>query len=79
MASRTLKKLKVLDMVENLQQMKIWKFQHNLILDMEMVFLRLNEDDNYTTPKGYKVLGRVSMDNLTLNSTDNDKLVYLMM
>ena len=39
-------------------------------------FFRLNEDDNYTTPKGYKVLGRVSMDNLTLNSTDNEVCIF---
>ena len=43
-----------------------------MILDMEMV-LRLNEKDSYTTPKGYKVLGRVSMDNLSLN-TDEEKV-----
>jgi len=36
-------------------------------------FLRLNERKTYTTPKGYKVLGRVSMDNLALN-TDDDKV-----
>ena len=36
-------------------------------------FLRLNERKSYTTPKGYKVLGRVSMDNLCLN-TDDEKI-----
>ncbi|MCP4969408.1 MAG: alanine racemase [Arcobacter sp.] len=33
-------------------------------------FLRLNEKHKYTTPKGYEILGRVSMDYVSINSTD---------
>ncbi|QKF73490.1 alanine racemase [Aliarcobacter faecis] len=39
-------------------------------------FLRLNEEDSYTTPKGFKVLGRVSMDNLSLNSNENNICLF---
>lgn len=39
-------------------------------------FLRLNEKNLYTTPKGYKVLGRVSMDNLSLNSDDEKVCLF---
>ena len=39
-------------------------------------FLRLNENHNYTTPKGYQVLGRVSMDNLTINSDDEEVCLF---
>ncbi|WP_198305262.1 alanine racemase [Arcobacter vandammei] len=39
-------------------------------------FLRLNEDDSYKTPKGFEVLGRVSMDNLSLNSEDNEVCIF---
>lgn len=39
-------------------------------------FLRLNENQNYETVKGYKVLGRVSMDNLTLNSQDEEVCIF---
>jgi alanine racemase len=39
-------------------------------------FLRLNERTAYTTPKGYKVLGRVSMDNLSLNTKDEDVCIF---
>lgn len=39
-------------------------------------FLRLNERQNYTTPKGYKVLGRVSMDNLSLNTNDDEVCIF---
>ena len=39
-------------------------------------FLRLNEKQTYTTPKGYKVLGRVSMDNLSLNSNDDEVCIF---
>ena len=39
-------------------------------------FLRLNERNSYTTPKGYKVLGKVSMDNLSLNCSDNEVCIF---
>ena len=39
-------------------------------------FLRLNEKQDYKTVKGYKVLGRVSMDNLTLNSQDEEVCIF---
>lgn len=39
-------------------------------------FLRLNERNSYTTPKGYKVLGRVSMDNLSLNTKDEEVCIF---
>ena len=39
-------------------------------------FLRLNERCEYTTPKGYKVLGRVSMDNLSLNTEDENVCIF---
>lgn len=39
-------------------------------------FLRINENKNYFTPKGYKVLGRVSMDNLSLNSKDDEVCIF---
>jgi alanine racemase len=39
-------------------------------------FLRLNERQKYTTPKGYKVLGRVSMDNLSLNTDENEVCIF---
>ena len=39
-------------------------------------FLRLNERCSYTTPKGYKVLGRVSMDNLSLNTKDDEVCIF---
>lgn len=39
-------------------------------------FLRINENKTYTTPKGYKVLGRVSMDNLSLNSIDDEVCIF---
>lgn len=39
-------------------------------------FLRLNERNSYTTPKGYKVLGRVSMDNLSLNTQDEEVCIF---
>ena len=39
-------------------------------------FLRLNERCSYETPKGYKVLGRVSMDNLSLNTNDNEVCIF---
>ncbi len=39
-------------------------------------FLRLNENQHYTTPKGFKVLGRVSMDFLTLNSNEEEVCIF---
>ena len=39
-------------------------------------FLRLNENHNYTTPKGFKVLGRVSMDNLSINSDEEEVCLF---
>ncbi|MGB5792294.1 alanine racemase [Poseidonibacter sp.] len=39
-------------------------------------FLRLNENQKYLTPKGYEVLGRVSMDNLSLNSLDDEVCIF---
>ena len=39
-------------------------------------FLRLNEKQHYVTPQGFKVLGRVSMDYLTLNSTDKEVCLF---
>lgn len=39
-------------------------------------FLRLNEKNSYTTPKGYNVLGRVSMDSLSLNTDDKDVCIF---
>lgn len=39
-------------------------------------FLRLNEKQHYITPKGFKVLGRVSMDFLTLNSLDGEVCLF---
>jgi alanine racemase len=39
-------------------------------------FLRLNENQEYITPKGYKILGRVSMDNISLNSTDEEVCIF---
>lgn len=39
-------------------------------------FLRLNENQSYTTPKGYKILGRVSMDNISLNSDEKEVCIF---
>ena len=39
-------------------------------------FLRLNERTSYTTPAGYKVLGRVSMDCLSLNTEDDEVCIF---
>jgi alanine racemase len=39
-------------------------------------FLRLNERKNYTTPDGFKVLGRVSMDNLSLNTNKDEVCIF---
>lgn len=39
-------------------------------------FLRLNENQDYSTPKGYKILGRVSMDSISLNSSDEEVCIF---
>ncbi len=39
-------------------------------------FLRLNEKHKYITPKGYKILGRVSMDSISLNSDDDQVCIF---
>lgn len=39
-------------------------------------FLRLDVKQEYKTPKGYQILGKVSMDNLTVNSTDEEICLF---
>lgn len=39
-------------------------------------FLRLNGKKTYTTPKGYEILGRVSMDNCSINSIDDKVCIF---
>lgn len=39
-------------------------------------FLRLNGTQKYTTPKGYEILGRVSMDNISINSNDDEICIF---
>ncbi len=39
-------------------------------------FLRLNGTQKYTTPKGYEILGRVSMDNISINSQDDEICIF---
>ncbi|MFV0562424.1 alanine racemase [Malaciobacter mytili] len=39
-------------------------------------FFRLNESHKYITPKGYEVLGRESMDNLSINSDDEEVCLF---
>ncbi len=39
-------------------------------------FFRLNENHNYKTPKGFKVLGRVSMDNLSLDTDEEEVCIF---
>lgn len=39
-------------------------------------FFRLNGDQHYVTPKGFKVLGRVSMDYIALDSTDQELCLF---
>tara|TARA_R110002050_G_scaffold135789_1_gene258751 strand:- start:1745 stop:2074 length:330 start_codon:yes stop_codon:yes gene_type:complete len=39
-------------------------------------FLRINENQSYKTPKGFKVLGRISMDNLSLDSQDDEVCMF---
>ncbi|MGM0519780.1 MAG: alanine racemase [Campylobacterota bacterium] len=39
-------------------------------------FLRLNERKKYTTPDGYDVLGRVSMDCLSLNTSKDEVCIF---
>lgn len=39
-------------------------------------FFRLNGTKKYLTPKGYEILGRVSMDNLSINSEDEEICLF---
>jgi len=39
-------------------------------------FLRLNGKSKCLTPKGYEILGRVSMDNCSINSTDEQVCIF---
>jgi alanine racemase len=39
-------------------------------------FLRLNENQIYYLPNGSRVLGRVSMDNISINSNENEILIF---
>lgn len=39
-------------------------------------FLRLDGKTKYLTPKGYEILGRVSMDNISINSTDDEVCIF---
>ena len=39
-------------------------------------FLRINENQKYFTPKGYELLGRVSMDNISLNSNEDEICLF---
>ncbi|WP_320033420.1 alanine racemase [Halarcobacter sp.] len=39
-------------------------------------FLRLNGEDTYFTPKGYQILGKVSMDNLSINCEDEEVCIF---
>jgi alanine racemase len=39
-------------------------------------FLRLDGTKKYTTPKGYEILGRVSMDSVSINSTDEEVCIF---
>ncbi len=39
-------------------------------------FLRLNENQEYLTAKGYKILGRVSMDNISLSTQDKEVCIF---
>lgn len=39
-------------------------------------FLRLNENQKYTTPKGFKILGRVSMDNISLDTNEDEVCIF---
>ncbi len=39
-------------------------------------FLRLKENQKYFTPKGYEILGKVSMDNISLNTTDEEICIF---
>lgn len=39
-------------------------------------FLRLNGTKKYFTPKGYEILGKVSMDNMSINSEDDEVCIF---
>ncbi len=74
MATRTLKKIKALVMVEIHSHYRYDSF--NFDVGYGDGFLRLNENHNYTTPKGFQVLGHVSMDNLSINSDEEEVCLF---
>ncbi|PLY08462.1 MAG: alanine racemase [Arcobacter sp.] len=39
-------------------------------------FLRIDDTKKYTTTKGYEILGKVSMDNISVNSTDDEICIF---
>jgi alanine racemase len=39
-------------------------------------FFRLNEKQKYITPHGYSILGRVSMDNMSISSCDDEVCIF---
>jgi len=39
-------------------------------------FLRINEHQTYTTPEGFTILGRVSMDNMSLDSSEDEICLF---
>ncbi|WP_044415576.1 alanine racemase [Halarcobacter anaerophilus] len=39
-------------------------------------FFRLNGEQKYLTPKGYEILGKVSMDNLSINCEDEEVCIF---
>ncbi len=39
-------------------------------------FFRLNKNQSYKTPKGFQVLGRVSMDNLSLDTNEEEVCIF---
>jgi alanine racemase len=39
-------------------------------------FLRINENQQYTTPEGFNILGRVSMDNMSLDTTKEEICLF---
>ncbi len=74
-ASRTLKK------GQSLGYGGKFKASENMIVSTYDIgygdgFLRLNENQIYTTPMGYKVLGRVSMDNISVNSNEEEICLF---
>ena len=39
-------------------------------------FMRVSDDKSYTTPNGYNILGRVSMDSLSLDTDEDEVLLF---